>query len=152
MLVLHYTGMEREERALKWLCDPESSVSCHYLVFEDGRVAQLVDEADRAWHAGKSFWAGETDINSRSIGIEIANPGHQYGYSGFPDAQMDAVIALCREILGRHPIPPQRVLAHSDIAPARKEDPGELFPWDRLHAEGIGHWVLPEPIGRGASC
>ncbi len=151
MLVLHYTGMEREERALKWLCDPESSVSCHYLVFEDGRVAQLVDERDRAWHAGKSFWAGETDINSRSIGIEIANPGHQYGYSGFPDAQMDAVIALCREILDRHPIPPARVLAHSDIAPARKEDPGELFPWDRLHAEGIGHWVLPEPIGEGGT-
>lgn len=149
MLILHYTGMDPAERALKWLRDPESSVSCHYFVFEDGRTLQLVDEADRAWHAGKSFWAGETDINSRSIGIEISNPGHQYGYRAFPDAQIEAVIAICSDILGRLPIPPERVLAHSDIAPLRKEDPGELFPWDRLHAEGIGHWVAPEAVAGG---
>jgi N-acetylmuramoyl-L-alanine amidase len=149
-IVLHYTGMPSAERALRWLRDPESGVSSHYFVFEDGRIAQLVDEDRRAWHAGKSFWAGETDINSRSIGIEIANPGHEFGYVPFPDAQIAAVIDLCRDILTRHAIPPERILAHSDIAPLRKEDPGELFPWDRLHAVGIGHWVPPvEPLVDG---
>lgn len=149
MIVLHYTGMPSAERALKWLCDPESGVSSHYFVFEDGRVAQLVEEDRRAWHAGKSFWAGETDINSRSIGIEIANPGHEFGYVPFPDEQIAAVIGLCRDVISRHPIPPERVLAHSDVAPLRKEDPGELFPWDQLHAAGVGHWVPPAPIVAG---
>ena len=149
MIVLHYTGMPEAERALRWLCDPESAVSCHYFIFDDGRVAQLVDEDRRAWHAGTSFWAGETDINSRSIGIEISNPGHEFGYVPFPDTQIDAVIALCRGILTRHNIPPARILAHSDIAPLRKADPGELFPWDRLHADGVGMWIPPEPIGKG---
>ncbi len=128
ILLLHYTGMALPERALEWLCDPASQVSSHYLVFEDGRVVQLVDEARRAWHAGRSSWAGERDINSRSVGIEIVNPGHQFGYRPFPEPQIDALIALCRAILSRHPIPPERVLAHSDVAPDRKEDPGELFP------------------------
>src|SRR5690606_12608308 len=109
--------------------------------FEDGHICQLVDEERRAWHAGKSFWRGETDINSRSIGIEIANPGHEFGYRPFPDVQIEAVIRLCHGILSRHPIPPRNVLAHSDIAPDRKEDPGELFPWSQLAAEGIGLWV-----------
>ena len=109
----------------------------------------MVDEADRAWHAGAAFWAGESDINSRSIGVEIANPGHEFGYRGFPHVQIAAVIALCRDILSRHPIPPKRVLAHSDVAPARKQDPGELFPWGELAAAGIGHWVMPEPVTAG---
>src|SRR5262249_6920415 len=139
MLILHYTGMASAERALKWLCDPQSKVSSHYLVFEDGLVAQLVEEGERAWHAGKSFWAGETDTNSRSVGIEIANPGHQYGYRPFPDEQIDAVIELCSDVLRRHPVPPERVLAHSDVAPLRKEDPGELFPWRLFYETGIGH-------------
>jgi N-acetylmuramoyl-L-alanine amidase len=151
ILLLHYTGMPSAEGAVKWLSDPSSRVSSHYLVDEDGRVVRLVDEARRAWHAGRSFWAGETDINARSIGIEIVNPGHEYGYRPFPDAEIDAVIALCHDILSRHAIPPERVLAHSDVAPARKADPGELFPWKRLADAGIGHWVPAEPITAGAS-
>jgi N-acetylmuramoyl-L-alanine amidase len=149
MLILHYTGMASEERAFRWLCDPESGVSSHYFVGEDGRVVRMVEEDRRAWHAGKSAWAGETDINSRSIGIEIANPGHEFGYRLFPDAQIDAVIALCRDILARHAIPARHVLAHSDVAPDRKQDPGELFPWKRLAGEGIGVWVEPEPLYDG---
>jgi N-acetylmuramoyl-L-alanine amidase len=149
ILLLHYTGMISDERAVAWLCDPESAVSSHYFVFEDGRIARLVDEDRRAWHAGQSTWAGETDINSRSIGIEVANPGHEFGYRPFPEVQIEATIALCRDILGRHPIPPRRVLAHSDVAPLRKDDPGELFPWPRLHEAGIGHWVAPAPIIAG---
>jgi N-acetylmuramoyl-L-alanine amidase len=151
MIVLHYTGMPLAERALKWLRDPESNVSSHYFVFEDGRIAQLVDESRRAWHAGKSSWAGETDINSCSIGIELSNPGHEFGYVPFPDTQIAAAIDLCRDILSRHAIPPERVLAHSDVAPLRKQDPGEKFPWDRLHAAGIGRWVPPEPIADGTA-
>ena len=151
ILLLHYTGMPSGERALDWLCDPRSQVSSHYLLFEDGRVVQMVEERERAWHAGKSYWAGETDINSRSIGIEVDNPGHEFGYRAFPGAQIEALIRLCRDIASRHPITPQRVLAHSDVAPLRKEDPGELFPWDLLHAAGIGKWVPPEPIGAGPS-
>jgi N-acetylmuramoyl-L-alanine amidase len=151
ILLLHYTGMKSAEAALSWLCDPSSSVSAHYFVFEDGRIVQMVGEEARAWHAGKSFWAGETDINSRSIGIEIANPGHEFGYRDFPDPQIGAVIALCRAILERHPIPAERVLAHSDVAPLRKEDPGERFPWQRLHRAGIGHWDVPDPIVTGPS-
>ena len=149
ILLLHYTGMQSEEGALKWLCDPRSKVSSHYFVFEDGRIVRLVDEERRAHHAGVGSWAGDTDINSRSIGIEIANPGHEFGYRPFPGVQIDAVIALCVDIMGRHPIPPAGVLAHSDIAPMRKMDPGELFPWRRLHEAGIGHYVPPEPIDDG---
>lgn len=149
MIVLHYTGMESAERAVRWLCDPESNVSAHYVVFEDGRIVQLVEEARRAWHAGKSYWAGETDINSRSIGIEIANPGHEFGYRPFPNEQIRAVIALCHDILLRHIVPPEHVLAHSDVAPFRKIDPGELFPWQTLYDAGIGHWVAPEPLTEG---
>jgi N-acetylmuramoyl-L-alanine amidase len=149
ILLLHYTGMPSAEGALAWLCDPRSEVSSHYFVFEDGRVVRMVAEEGRAWHAGKSFWAGETDINSRSIGIEIANPGHAFGYRPFPPAQIGALIGLCRGILARHRIPPERVLAHSDVAPLRKDDPGELFPWGELHAAGIGRWVPPEPIAEG---
>ena len=151
ILLLHYTGMASEVGALGWLTSPQSNVSAHYFVGEDGRIVQMVDEADRAWHAGKSFWAGESDINSRSIGIEIANPGHEFGYRRFPPAQIAAVIALCRDIVSRHPIPPARVLAHSDVAPLRKEDPGELFPWGELAAAGIGHWVMPEVVVAGPS-
>ena len=146
MIILHYTGMDSAERALRWLCDAESSVSSHYFIFEDGRVCQLVDESRRAWHAGQSSWDGETDINSRSVGIEVHNPGHEFGYQPFPEVQIDATIALCREIMARHPIPPERVLAHSDVAPMRKDDPGELFPWQRLADAGVGVWVPPEPI------
>ena len=149
ILLLHYTGMMEAHRALKWLCDPESSVSAHYFVFEDGRAVQLVDERDRAWHAGKSSWAGETDVNSRSIGVEIANPGHQFGYVAFPDGQIEALIALCRDIVARQEIVPEKVLGHSDVSPDRKDDPGELFPWRRLYEAGVGLWVPPAPIEDG---
>lgn len=150
ILLLHYTGMHSEDGALAWLTDPRSQVSAHYLVREDGRVTRMVDEGRRAWHAGRSFWAGETDINSRSIGIEICNPGHEFGYRAFPDVQIAAVIRLARGILARHAIPPERVLAHSDVAPARKEDPGEKFPWATLAAAGIGHWAAPVEAGEAA--
>ncbi len=146
ILLLHYTGMTSAEAALDRLCSPRSKVSSHYLVGEDGGVVQMVEEGRRAWHAGRSFWAGERDINSRSIGIEIANPGHQFGYRPFPDAQIAAVVALCGEVVGRHGIRPERVLAHSDVAPERKQDPGELFPWQRLSARGIGLWLPPTPV------
>jgi N-acetylmuramoyl-L-alanine amidase len=146
MLVLHYTGMPDTGVAIEKLCDKASQVSAHYFVFEHGGVVQLVPETCRAWHAGEASWAGETDINSRSIGVEIANPGHGWDYRDFPNVQIEAVIALCRDVLTRQPIPPHRVLAHSDVAPARKQDPGEKFPWGRLAAAGIGLWVDPEPI------
>jgi N-acetylmuramoyl-L-alanine amidase len=149
ILLLHYTGMPDAEQALAWLCDPRSEVSSHYFVFEDGRVIALVPEERRAWHAGTGSWGAETDINSRSIGIEIANPGHPGGLPEFPEAQIEALIGLCRGIVGRNPIPAHRVLAHSDVAPGRKLDPGERFPWQRLAAEGIGHWVEPAPLGGG---
>lgn len=149
ILLLHHTGMPDAEQALAWLCNPESGVSCHYFVFEDGRVAELVAEDRRAWHAGVSEWCGERDVNSRSIGIEIANPGPPGGSPPYPDAQIAALIALCRGILRRHPIPSHRVLAHSDVAPGRKIDPGEYFPWSRLAAAGIGHWVAPAPVRPG---
>ena len=138
ILVLHYTGMTTEEEALARLVDREAKVSAHYFVYEDGRVVQMVPEQLRAWHAGVGSWKHATDINARSIGIEIANPGHEWGYRDFPDAQIDAVIALSRDIVGRHHIHRDRVLAHSDVAPARKNDPGERFPWARLAAAGIG--------------
>jgi N-acetylmuramoyl-L-alanine amidase len=150
MVVLHYTGMPDAAAALERLRAPASQVSAHYFVFEDGRVIQLVQEAKRAWHAGAASWAGETDINSCSIGIEIANPGHEYGYPDFPKRQIAAVTALCRSILTRNTIPPARMLAHSDVAPARKQDPGEKFPWRTLHDSGVGHWVRPAPIRDGA--
>ncbi|WP_074445071.1 N-acetylmuramoyl-L-alanine amidase [Saliniramus fredricksonii] len=146
MLILHYTGMPDSGEALQWLCNPIAQVSAHYFVFEDGRVLQLVPESRRAWHAGEAAWQTSTDINSRSIGIEIANPGHDGGLPPFPEAQIDAVIALSRDICTRWRIPPQNVLAHSDVAPMRKQDPGELFPWARLHEAGVGHFVAPEPI------
>ncbi|MES2255206.1 MAG: N-acetylmuramoyl-L-alanine amidase [Pseudomonadota bacterium] len=143
MLVLHYTGMTSGEAAMARLCDPAAKVSAHYTIDEDGVVYAMVAEERRAWHAGISFWAGARDINTRSIGIELVNPGHEFGYRPFPDAQIGALMALCREILGRHSIPPWRVLGHSDVAPARKDDPGELFPWAGLAAAGIGFWPSP---------
>ncbi|MBO9098895.1 MULTISPECIES: N-acetylmuramoyl-L-alanine amidase [Rhizobium] len=149
MILLHYTGMGTADGALDWLCRTESQVSSHYFIHEDGRVLQLVPEARRAWHAGKGVWRKENDINSLSIGIEIANAGHPGGLPQFPDAQIDAVIELCRDCGERWSIAPERVLGHSDIAPIRKVDPGERFPWARLHAAGVGHWVEPSPISGG---
>jgi N-acetylmuramoyl-L-alanine amidase len=146
MIVLHYTGMTSTEAACTRLCAPDAKVSAHYLVYEDGTIAQLVPEARRAWHAGVSSWQGVTDINSCSIGIEIGNPGHEFGYVDFPQSQINAVIALCGDIIARHKIPAARVLAHSDVAPARKDDPGEKFPWDKLAAAGIGLWLEPSAI------
>ena len=148
MLVLHYTGMQDARAALQRLCAPDSEVSAHYLVFEDGGIVQCVPESRRAWHAGLAEWANITDINSHSIGIEIANPGHDGGYPDFPEPQIDAVIALCNDIFARVPILPQRLLAHSDVAPMRKQDPGEKFPWASLFAAGIGFWV--EPVAEAA--
>ncbi len=146
MLLLHYTGMPDADGAIEWLASDESEVSCHYLVTEEGRVVQLVPEMRRAWHAGESVWDDDTDINSCSIGIEIVNPGHDNGYPDFPARQIAALAALCRSILRRRNIRAERVLAHSDVAPARKCDPGEKFPWHVLHRAGIGHWVKPAPI------
>jgi len=143
MLVLHYTGMKTLAAALKRLCDPKAQVSAHYLVARDGRVFRLAPEARRAWHAGVSFWAGERDVNSRSIGIELENPGHEFGYRAFPVKQIAALIWLARGILRRHRIPKRRVLGHSDVAPRRKIDPGEKFPWQRLARAGIGYRPKP---------
>jgi N-acetylmuramoyl-L-alanine amidase len=151
ILLLHYTGMKTTQAALERLCDPGPRVSSHYLVFEDGRIFQLVPESRRAYHAGASSWEGTTDINSRSVGIEIGNRGHDFDCPEYPDAQIAAVIALCRDILARWPIAPCRVLAHSDVAPARKRDPGEVFPWRRLAEAGVGLWIEPEPIAGGAT-
>ena len=149
MLVLHYTGMQTAEAALERLCDPAAKVSAHYTVDETGTVYAHVPEARRAWHAGLSFWAGVTDVNARSIGIELVNPGHEFGYREFPEAQITALITLCHGILSRHPIPVARVLGHSDVAPARKEDPGELFPWEWLAKAGIGLWPGQTESGLG---
>jgi N-acetylmuramoyl-L-alanine amidase len=147
LILLHYTGMQTGEAALQRLCAPDSNVSAHYIVFENGRIVQCVPEGFRAWHAGISFWAGETDINSSSIGIEIVNPGHEFGYPNFPLRQTAAVISICRSIITRRgPISADRILGHSDVAPARKQDPGEKFPWDLLSESGIGHWVRPAPL------
>jgi len=146
ILLMHYTGMQSCEAAVQRLTDPAARVSSHYTIDEDGTVYVHVDESLRAWHAGVSHWRGETDINSRSIGIEIVNPGHEFGYRAFPDVQIDAVIELSKGILSRHRIPPRNVIAHSDIAPGRKEDPGELFPWSRLAGEGIGIWVDAQAV------
>ena len=145
MLILHYTGMKTAAAALDRLCDPEARVSAHYVIEEDGAVWQLVEEERRAWHAGDSRWRGAPLVNGRSIGIELVNPGHEFGYRPFPAAQIDTLIPLCRGILARHAIPPRHVLGHADVAPARKEDPGELFPWQALAAAGIGVWPTPAP-------
>ena len=150
-IILHYTGMKTGAAALALLCSAASEVSCHYLVWEDGSITQLVPEARRAWHAGRGVWAGDSDMNSRSIGIEIVNPGHPGGRGEapmppYPRKQIRAVTALCADICARHAIAPQRVLAHSDIAPSRKIDPGERFPWASLAKAGVGHWVRPAPI------
>jgi N-acetylmuramoyl-L-alanine amidase len=138
ILVLHYTGMPTAEGALKRLCDAAAKVSAHYTIDEDGTVYRHVAEEKRAWHAGASFWAGERDINARSIGIELVNPGHEFGYRDFPKAQIAALIELAQGLVTRHPILPKRVLGHSDVAPKRKIDPGEKFPWASLAAAGIG--------------
>jgi N-acetylmuramoyl-L-alanine amidase len=145
MILLHYTGMQFADEALLRLRDPKARVSAHYGVLENGSIVQLVPESKRAWHAGISSWQGQTDINSRSIGIEIANPGHDFGYPDFPKRQIAAVIALCRGVLTRHAIRPENIVAHSDVAPSRKQDPGEKFPWQQLAWSGIGLWVEPEP-------
>ena len=149
ILVLHYTGMQSAEAALKLLTNVEGKVSSHYAVDEDGTIYSLVPENMRAWHAGVSSWGGATDINSRSIGIEIVNPGHEFGYRPFTAIQIAAVIELCKGILRRWPITPARVLAHSDVAPGRKIDPGELFPWDELARHGIGRWPQPQTVSSG---
>lgn len=172
MLVLHYTGMpagrgmSMAERAIAWLADPRSQVSAHYVVGEDGEIVQMVAEGRRAWHAGRASWRGASDINSCSIGIEIAHAGHPWdgrypdlapgevlpnhpGLLPFPEAQVAAVIALCQDIVARHGIAPERVLAHSDVAPERKRDPGETFPWERLAAAGVGRFVAPGQLRSG---
>jgi N-acetylmuramoyl-L-alanine amidase len=147
MILLHYTGMPTGEAALQRLTTAASKVSSHYVVFEDGRIVQCVPEALRAWHAGVSAWAGDTDVNSRSIGIEIVNPGHEFGYCDFPLRQIAAVISLCKSIITRRgPISVDRILGHSDVAPSRKQDPGERFPWGLLSESGIGHWVRAAPL------
>lgn len=145
MIVLHYTGMPTGQGALERLRDPQAKVSAHYLVEEDGRIFALVAEERRAWHAGVAVWRSAQDINARSIGIEIVNPGHEFGYRAFPDAQIDAVIALLDDIRTRWDIDDDRILAHSDVAPSRKEDPGERFPWKRLAQAGHGYFVEPPP-------
>ena len=145
MIVLHYTGMQTGEAALARLCDPEARVSSHYLVEEDGRVFRLVAEERRAWHAGVSFWKGEEGVNHASIGIEIVNPGHEFGYRAFPESQVAAVIALVADIRTRWEIEDSRIIGHSDVAPARKQDPGELFPWKRLAEAGHGVWAEADP-------
>jgi N-acetylmuramoyl-L-alanine amidase len=149
-IILHYTGMPTGEAALKTLTDSASVVSAHYLVWEDGSIDQLVSERRRAWHAGKSSWKGESDINSVSVGIEIVNPGHDGGLPPFPERQIAATIALSRDICSRWAIPPERVLAHSDVAPGRKQDPGEAFPWAALWRGGVGHWTAPVPAAGAA--
>ncbi|MBV8104529.1 MAG: N-acetylmuramoyl-L-alanine amidase [Hyphomicrobiales bacterium] len=145
-LVLHYTGMPTGQAALDLLVDPASEVSAHYLIWEDGRIDQLVAEDRRAWHAGKAIWKGDSDLNSTSIGIEIVNAGHDGGSPPFPDRQIASTIALARELSSRLPIAPERVLAHSDVAPSRKRDPGEAFPWEDLWLGGVGHWIPPAPL------
>lgn len=149
ILVLHYTGMKDSEAAEHLLEDPASEVSAHYIVREDGTIVQMVAESMRAWHAGVSAWQGQQDINSKSIGIEIVNQGPLANFPDFPSQQIDAVIKLCQSILSRHTIAARYVLAHSDIAPNRKIDPGERFPWQKLAQAGIGHFVEPCPIGGG---
>lgn len=150
-VVLHYTGMASGAAALDRLCDPAAEVSAHYLIERDGRILRLVAEEERAWHAGRSFWAGAERLNDRSIGIELVNPGHAHGLAPFPEPQLTALVSLLRAILARRPIPPARVLGHSDVAYERKLDPGERFPWARLAREGLALWparagtLAPDP-------
>ena len=148
-LILHYTGMPTGEAALRRLLDPASEVSAHYFVWEDGAIDQLVPRATGPGTRARAFWKGETDLNSASIGVEIVNPGHDGGSPPFPDRQIAATIALGRDICARWTIPPERVLAHSDIAPARKRDPGEAFPWETLWRGGVGSWTEPAPVSGG---
>jgi N-acetylmuramoyl-L-alanine amidase len=145
MVVLHYTGMQSATAALQRLTDPEAKVSAHYMIAEDGTVLRLVDENHRAWHAGKAFWRGVNDVNSASVGIEIVNPGHEFGYRPFPEPQMDALLPLLADIVKRHGVKPGNVVGHSDVAPARKEDPGELFDWPRLAKLGLAT-PTPKPL------
>lgn len=152
MLVLHYTGMRTCAEALDRLCNAEAKVGAHYLIDEDGTTYALVAEDRRAWHAGVSFWRGAQDVNARSLGIELANPGHEFGYRAYPEAQMRVLLDLGRELLARHPIPPRNVVGHSDVAPARKQDPGELFDWPRLAKAGLGLWPDKiEPVSAAES-
>jgi len=146
MIVLHYTGMESAAAALDRLRDRDARVSAHYLIDEAGRILALVPEPERAWHAGIASWHGVGDINSASIGIELVNPGHEFGYRDFPAIQIEALIALIGDIRTRWPIVPARVVGHSDVAPLRKADPGERFPWDRLARAGHAIWVAPAPL------
>jgi len=151
MLILHYTGMRSATEALDRLCSPAAKVSSHYVIDEDGTLWRLVPEGRRAWHAGVAWWSGRRDINGASVGIELVNPGHEFGYRPFPEPQMSALETLAGDILRRHAIPPHHVLGHSDVAPQRKTDPGELFDWARLARAGIGLWpdfaALPPPAG-----
>ena len=149
LIILHYTGMASAKQAIDWLARAESRVSCHYVIDENGRVTQMTPENMRAWHAGVSYWRGERDINSASIGVEIQNPGHEHGYPDFSDAQTRGVIELCRDIVRRNVIARDSVLAHSDVAPERKIDPGEKFPWHTLAKAGVGHWLKPAPVDAG---
>ena len=143
MLIIHYTGMKTGEEALERMCDAAAKVSAHYMIEEDGRIFQLVEEGKRAWHAGVSSWDGRSDINGHSIGIELVNPGHEWGYRPFPDVQIEALIVLIEDIKTRHDIKTEYVLGHSDVAPERKQDPGELFPWDVLAQKNL---ALPRPL------
>lgn len=149
-IIIHYTGMSTAEEALERLCDysdqaiARGRVSAHYMIDEDGKTYALVDERDRAWHAGKAFWRGRTNLNDISIGIELVNPGHEIQYRAFPRAQMDALVSLCKNICKRHPVKPEYILGHSDIAPGRKVDPGEKFGWRFLARQGIGLWPEAE--------
>ncbi len=149
-LILHYTGMPTGDAAIKRLLDPVAEVSAHYFIWEDGSIDQLVAESERAWHAGRARWKGESDLNSASIGVEIVNCGHDGGSPPFPDRQIAATVALARDLCARWRIAPERVLAHSDVAPARKRDPGEAFPWKRLWRGGVGSWVEPAPLNGGS--
>lgn len=148
MIVLHTTGMADAASAITRLCTAGTEVSAHYVVLEDGNIIQCVQESARAWHAGSSSWAGEADVNSHAIGIEIVNRGHDLGYPDFPLRQIAAVITLCKGIMLRRDVPAHRILGHSDVAPGRKKDPGEKFPWRLLADSGVGHWVEPVPIVR----
>src|SRR6185437_12839579 len=152
VLLIHYTGMQTGQEAIARLRDPAARVSSHYVVNEDGTVVRLVDERKRAWHAGISYWRGHSGLNDRSIGIEIVNPGHEWGYRDFPVLQLAAVCDLCLSILSRHPIPARNVVGHSDVAPLRKQDPGELFDWEALAQNGVGLWPENMPdLGNGGA-
>lgn len=146
MLILHYTGMTSATAALDRLCDPAAKVSAHYVIDEDGTTVRLVPDARRAWHAGVASWRGWTDINARSLGVELVNPGHEFGYRSFPAAQMASLATLARRLVETHGIPARHVLGHADVAPARKADPGELFPWQSLAEAGIGLWPAMRPV------